>query len=186
MFFVHTGANTPAPPLPACGVAGLRRQSHFQQGISSRGMGRATPDSTTPEHHPIGRVSSFAQTPKQHNNLVFRLTRHLPISFSPESRLLLIIESSAPHARCRSVALDRVAMSSPSDVPSRGGRPIPSQRSAITNPLSLPSQWLHMYDEFITKNAHQVSQIESTLRSLTYIIPGTYATQTLSSTRPPS
>ncbi len=36
----------------------------------------------------------------------------------------------------------------------------------------MPSHWVHMYDEFITKNAHQVSQIESTLRSLTYIIPG--------------
>lgn len=35
------------------------------------------------------------------------------------------------------------------------------------------SRWLHAYDDFITKNAHQVSQIESTLRSLTYIIPGT-------------
>ncbi|AEO61125.1 hypothetical protein MYCTH_2096690 [Thermothelomyces thermophilus ATCC 42464] len=31
-----------------------------------------------------------------------------------------------------------------------------------------------MYDDFITKNAHQVSQIESTLRSLTYIIPGRF------------
>lgn len=51
--------------------------------------------------------------------------------------------------------------------------PIPPKRSAIKNTLSMPSQWVHMYDEFITKNAHQVSQIESTLRSLTYIIPGT-------------
>lgn len=38
--------------------------------------------------------------------------------------------------------------------------------------LSLP-KWLGMYDEFIAKNAGQVSQIESALRSLTYIIPGT-------------
>jgi len=38
--------------------------------------------------------------------------------------------------------------------------------------LSLPPRWMHLYDDFITKNAHQVSQIESALRSLTYIIPG--------------
>lgn len=38
--------------------------------------------------------------------------------------------------------------------------------------LSLPPKWLGMYDEFIAKNAGQVSQIESALRSLTYIIPG--------------
>jgi hypothetical protein len=52
-------------------------------------------------------------------------------------------------------------------------RPIPARRSAIKSTFSMPSQWLGMYDDFITKNAHQVSQIESTLRSLTYIIPGT-------------
>lgn len=38
----------------------------------------------------------------------------------------------------------------------------------------MPPTWLHMYSEFITKNAHQVSQIESALRSLTYIIPGRF------------
>lgn len=31
-----------------------------------------------------------------------------------------------------------------------------------------------MYGDFITKNSHQVSQIESALRSLTYIIPGRF------------
>ena len=36
----------------------------------------------------------------------------------------------------------------------------------------MPPQWLGMYEQFITKNAGQVSQIESALRSLTYIIPG--------------
>ncbi len=41
------------------------------------------------------------------------------------------------------------------------------------NLLSLPPKWLHRYDDFVTKNASQVSQIESALRSLTYIIPGT-------------
>lgn len=40
---------------------------------------------------------------------------------------------------------------------------------------AVPAQspgWLRMYDDFIAKNAGQVSQIESALRSLTYIIPG--------------
>jgi peroxin-16 len=40
--------------------------------------------------------------------------------------------------------------------------------------LSLPPKWLHKYDDYITKNASQVSQIESGLRSLTYIIPGRF------------
>lgn len=31
-----------------------------------------------------------------------------------------------------------------------------------------------MYSEFITKNAGAVGQVEGALRSLTYIIPGTY------------
>jgi hypothetical protein len=40
--------------------------------------------------------------------------------------------------------------------------------------LSLPQEWLGMYSEFITKNSSAVSQIESALRSLTYIIPGAH------------
>lgn len=32
--------------------------------------------------------------------------------------------------------------------------------------------YLNIYGDFITKNAHAVSQIESALRSLTYIVPG--------------
>jgi peroxin-16 len=39
--------------------------------------------------------------------------------------------------------------------------------------LSLPPRLLGMYSDFITKNSSAVSQIESALRSLTYIIPGT-------------
>ena len=35
-----------------------------------------------------------------------------------------------------------------------------------------PAKWPTLYETFITKNAGSVSQIESTLRSLTYIIPG--------------
>jgi len=38
--------------------------------------------------------------------------------------------------------------------------------------LSMPSQWLGMYSDFITKNSSAVTQIESALLSLTYIIPG--------------
>ena len=37
-----------------------------------------------------------------------------------------------------------------------------------------PNKWLHLYSSFITKNASSVSQIESALRSLTYIIPGRF------------
>ena len=36
-----------------------------------------------------------------------------------------------------------------------------------------PSRWVHSYEEFIAKNASAVTQIESALRSLTYVIPGT-------------
>ncbi|KAI0476382.1 peroxisome membrane protein [Xylariaceae sp. FL0804] len=52
-------------------------------------------------------------------------------------------------------------------------RPSPS-RNPIQTVLAMPPRWLHMYSDFITKNAHQVSQIESALRSLTYIIPGRF------------
>jgi Peroxisomal membrane protein (Pex16) len=38
--------------------------------------------------------------------------------------------------------------------------------------LTMPAKWLTQYDDFIIKNASAVSQIESALRSLTYIIPG--------------
>lgn len=43
-----------------------------------------------------------------------------------------------------------------------------------TEVLSLPPKWLGMYSDFITKNSSAVSQIESALRSLTYIIPGAH------------
>ncbi|KAF2203297.1 peroxisomal membrane protein pex16 [Delitschia confertaspora ATCC 74209] len=46
--------------------------------------------------------------------------------------------------------------------------------TSLSGPLLLPPKWLGMYSEFITKNAGAVSQIESALRSLTYIIPGRY------------
>lgn len=44
--------------------------------------------------------------------------------------------------------------------------------SKVSEALSLPPKWLAQYSDFITKNASAVSQIESALRSLTYIIPG--------------
>ncbi|KAH6603118.1 hypothetical protein Trco_008522 [Trichoderma cornu-damae] len=50
----------------------------------------------------------------------------------------------------------------------------PPRRVTVGQILSIPPKWLAMYDEFITKNAGQVSQIESALRSLTYIIPGRF------------
>ncbi|POR34325.1 Peroxisomal membrane protein PEX16 [Tolypocladium paradoxum] len=55
----------------------------------------------------------------------------------------------------------------------------PSTKPAAARPsvgqmLRMPPQWLAMYGDFITKNAGQVSQIESALRSLTYIIPGRF------------
>ncbi|KAK6088871.1 peroxisomal membrane protein [Seiridium cupressi] len=50
----------------------------------------------------------------------------------------------------------------------------PPRQNPIRQVLSLPPRWLHMYSEFITKNAQSVSQIESALRSLTYVIPGRF------------
>ncbi|KAI0101146.1 peroxisome membrane protein [Daldinia grandis] len=53
-------------------------------------------------------------------------------------------------------------------------RPPGKPQKLTQNTLSTPPQWLNIYGDFITKNAHQVSQIESALRSLTYIIPGRF------------
>ena len=63
-------------------------------------------------------------------------------------------------------------MSTPADLPNKGKQSY--QRSPIGAILSLPPQWLRAYEDFITKNASQVSQLESALRSLTYVIPGTF------------
>lgn len=63
-------------------------------------------------------------------------------------------------------------MASPSDLHHQARQSTLPRRSNTKNTLSMPPSWLQMYDDFITKNAHQVSQIESALRSLTYIIPG--------------
>ncbi|KJZ74300.1 hypothetical protein HIM_06306 [Hirsutella minnesotensis 3608] len=53
-------------------------------------------------------------------------------------------------------------------------KPAPSRRPTAAQLLSLPPRWLALYEDFISKNAGQVSQIESALRSLTYVIPGRF------------
>ncbi|KAL4761411.1 peroxisomal membrane protein PEX16 [Aspergillus foveolatus] len=47
-------------------------------------------------------------------------------------------------------------------------------RSPVPAVLLQPSKWLPLYEDFLTKNANSVGQVESALRSLTYIIPGRY------------
>ena len=47
-----------------------------------------------------------------------------------------------------------------------------SDYSTNDSALGLPQKWLALYEDFVTKNAGAVSQIESSLRSLTYIVPG--------------
>lgn len=44
--------------------------------------------------------------------------------------------------------------------------------SPVSATLLQPSKWLTLYEDFVTKNASSVGQVESALRSLTYIIPG--------------
>ncbi|KAM4060990.1 peroxisomal membrane protein (Pex16) domain-containing protein [Hirsutella rhossiliensis] len=64
----------------------------------------------------------------------------------------------------------------PQPQPQPQAKPVPPRRAnnAVAQVLSLPPRWLALYDDFISKNAGQVSQIESALRSLTYIIPGRF------------
>ncbi|KAL8853337.1 MAG: hypothetical protein Q9221_001813 [Calogaya cf. arnoldii] len=47
-------------------------------------------------------------------------------------------------------------------------------QSKIPATISLPSHWLKSYEDFVSKNATSVGQIESALRSLTYLIPGRF------------
>lgn len=53
----------------------------------------------------------------------------------------------------------------------------------IQNPIPpvmlQPSKWLSLYEDFVTKNASSVGQVESALRSLTYIIPGEITQQAI-------
>lgn len=79
-------------------------------------------------------------------------------------------------------------MSSPADTNNRAKRS-PTLPPNLRNLLSLPPKWLAKYHDFVTKNASQVSQMESALRSLTYIIPGTLPPPSfapLTSLQPPS
>lgn len=63
-------------------------------------------------------------------------------------------------------------MSAPADINNKTSWSL--RPSSVQDVLSLPPRWLHIYADYITKNASQVSQIESGLRSLTYIIPGRF------------
>ncbi|PWY78401.1 peroxisome membrane protein [Aspergillus sclerotioniger CBS 115572] len=56
-----------------------------------------------------------------------------------------------------------------------------SAKNPISTALMQPSKWLPLYEEFVTKNASSVGQVESALRSLTYIIPGRYRDSEISS-----
>ena len=51
----------------------------------------------------------------------------------------------------------------------------------VPDALALPPKWLSMYGDFVTKNQSSVTQIESALRSLTYIIPGRFRDAELAS-----
>ncbi|KAL5362954.1 peroxisomal membrane protein-domain-containing protein [Aspergillus floccosus] len=54
-------------------------------------------------------------------------------------------------------------------------------KNRVPPALWQPSKWLPMYEDFVTKNASTVGQVESALRSLTYIIPGRYRDSEISS-----
>ena len=45
-------------------------------------------------------------------------------------------------------------------------------RAQIPQTISVPTKLLGLYENFVSKNSSSVSQIETALRSLTYIIPG--------------
>ena len=59
--------------------------------------------------------------------------------------------------------------------------PLKTARRQLPNVLALPPKWLNLYGDFITKNQNSVTQIESALRSLTYIIPGRFRDAELAS-----
>ncbi|KUJ09808.1 peroxisomal membrane protein PEX16 [Mollisia scopiformis] len=56
-----------------------------------------------------------------------------------------------------------------------------SARQTIPPLFTHPSKFLSLYSNFITKNQSSVTQIESALRSLTYIIPGRFRDAELAS-----
>ncbi|EPE36976.1 hypothetical protein GLAREA_09139 [Glarea lozoyensis ATCC 20868] len=53
--------------------------------------------------------------------------------------------------------------------------------SKLPHALTLPPKWLSLYGNFITTHQSSVTQIESALRSLTYIIPGRFRDAELAS-----
>ncbi|KAL9620105.1 MAG: hypothetical protein Q9160_005311 [Pyrenula sp. 1 TL-2023] len=53
---------------------------------------------------------------------------------------------------------------------------LPWARSIVSETLTAPAQLHAKYASFITRNSSSVSQIESTLRSLTYLLPSTGST----------
>ncbi|BAE61103.1 peroxisomal membrane protein pex16 [Aspergillus flavus] len=59
--------------------------------------------------------------------------------------------------------------------------PTRNYRGTVPSTLLRPSKWLPLYEDFVTKNASSVGQVESALRSLTYIIPGRYRDSEISS-----
>ena len=50
--------------------------------------------------------------------------------------------------------------------------PVQQVRKQLPASLLKPTKLVEAYEEFLTKNSSSVSQVESALRSLTYIIPG--------------
>jgi peroxin-16 len=89
----------------------------------------------------------------------------IPTSYTRLSLLRSFITSSSPSSHFRILAMDTLKSAS--------GR--------VPNALALPPKWLNMYGNFITKNQSSVTQIESALRSLTYIIPGRFRDAELAS-----
>lgn len=56
-----------------------------------------------------------------------------------------------------------------------------SKPRSLPHALTLPPKWLSLYSTFITTHQSSVTQIESALRSLTYIIPGRFRDAELAS-----
>ena len=54
-------------------------------------------------------------------------------------------------------------------------------RTSIPSTVAMPRSWLSAYEDFVSANSSSVSQIESALRSLTYIIPGRFRESELAS-----
>lgn len=73
------------------------------------------------------------------------------------------------------VACHHILLSSPSDLATGAMDRLKQAADQTKVIVQMPPQWLGMYSDFITKNAGAVGQVEGALRSLTYILPGTYS-----------